>query len=205
MAEPVDDAVTTEKVEDGRLDPRQSDLGALRCGHLDELGQHVRAPRVEEVDAFEGDDDRVGERVGVVGELSEVVAERVRACEEQAGVEAGDEQPGIGLGAACRSMLRNAWVPDSRPRTTSGVVLMYTSHPSDRATSMITRTRTPEARTASRAATAIQKSTRTTRWTRRSSATSIMPNTTASMISAASTALGRSVNSGASTSRVSTT
>ena len=55
------------------------------------------------------------------------------------------------------------------------------------------------------ARTTIQKSTRLTLHSRRSSATSIMPNTTASMMIAASTGLGRSENSGASTSRVRTT
>ena len=55
------------------------------------------------------------------------------------------------------------------------------------------------------AATATQKSNRVTRWRRRSSATSIMPNTTASMITAPSTAFGRSENSGARTSRVAST
>ena len=55
------------------------------------------------------------------------------------------------------------------------------------------------------AAAATQKSKRVTRYRRRSSATSIMPNTTASMITAPSTAVGRSENKGASTSRVATT
>ena len=52
------------------------------------------------------------------------------------------------------------------------------------------------------AATAIQKSTRATRRRRRISGTSIMPITTASMMIAASTALGRSENNGARNSRV---
>ena len=55
------------------------------------------------------------------------------------------------------------------------------------------------------ASTAIQKSTRLTRHSRRISRTSIIPNTTASMMIAASTGLGRSENSGASTSSVRTT
>ena len=55
------------------------------------------------------------------------------------------------------------------------------------------------------AATAIQKSNRVTRCSRRSSGTSIIPNTTASMITAARTAFGRSENSGASTISVSST
>ena len=52
------------------------------------------------------------------------------------------------------------------------------------------------------AVTATQKSNRWTRASRRSSATSIMPITTASMIRAASTGFGRSENSGARKSRV---
>ena len=55
------------------------------------------------------------------------------------------------------------------------------------------------------AAMAIQKSNRVTRWSRRSSGRSIIPNTTASMITAASTGFGRSENSGASTISVSST
>ena len=49
---------------------------------------------------------------------------------------------------------------------------------------------------------AIQKSNRVTRRSRRSSGTSIIPNTTASMITAPRTAFGRSENSGASSSSV---
>ena len=52
------------------------------------------------------------------------------------------------------------------------------------------------------AATAIQKSNRVTRYRRRSSGMSIIPNTTASMMIAASTAFGSSENSGASTTSV---
>ena len=52
------------------------------------------------------------------------------------------------------------------------------------------------------ASTAIQKSTRWTRHNRRISPMSIMPNTTASMMIAARTGLGRSENSGASTNSV---
>ena len=55
------------------------------------------------------------------------------------------------------------------------------------------------------AATAIQKSKGCTRRRRRISGTSIIPITTASMINAASTGLGRSENSGARKRRVSRT
>ena len=55
------------------------------------------------------------------------------------------------------------------------------------------------------AATAIQKSNGVTRWSRRSSGRSIIPNTTASMITTPSTALGRCENTGASTSSVAST
>ena len=70
---------------------------------------------------------------------------------------------------------------------------------------MTTPRRTPAESTPMSAAIAIQKSTRLTRRRRRSSLTSIMPNTTASMMIAASTALGRSANSGASRTRVAIT
>ena len=68
-----------------------------------------------------------------------------------------------------------------------------------------TPARTPKTSVPAMAATAIQKSNRWTRASRRISGTFIMPITTASMIRAASTGLGRSENSGASTSRVSST
>ena len=58
---------------------------------------------------------------------------------------------------------------------------------------------TPTESTPIRAATEIQKSNGTTCRRRRNSATSIIPNTTASMMIAASTAFGRSENRGAST------
>ena len=81
---------------------------------------------------------------------------------------------------------------------------MKTSQPSDSATPMMTPANTPALSTARIAAIAIQKSTRATRRRRFISVTSIMPNTTASMIRAASTALGSSENNGANTSNVST-
>ena len=52
---------------------------------------------------------------------------------------------------------------------------------------------------------AIQKSNGVTRRSRRNSGRSIIPNTTASMMTAPSTAFGRSENSGASTISVSST
>ncbi len=61
---------------------------------------------------------------------------------------------------------------------------------------------TPADSTATIAATATQKSNRVTRYSRRSSPTSIIPKTTASMIIAASTGLGSSEKSGARTSSV---
>ena len=70
---------------------------------------------------------------------------------------------------------------------------------------MRTPARTPADSTPMIASAAMTKSKRETRYRRRSSGTSIIPITTASMMSAASTALGRSENSGAKTSSVSTT
>ena len=64
---------------------------------------------------------------------------------------------------------------------------------------------TPTDSTPRTAATAIQKSNRFTRRSRRNSARSIIPNTTASMMIAARTALGSSENSGASRISVATT
>ena len=64
---------------------------------------------------------------------------------------------------------------------------------------MTTPASTPALSTPTMASTAIQKSTRLTRHSRRISGTSIIPNTTASMMIAASTGLGRSENSGANT------
>ena len=68
-----------------------------------------------------------------------------------------------------------------------------------------TPSRTPTDSTPSSAATAIQKSKRFTRRSRRNSARSIIPKTTASMMIAARTALGSSENRGASRIRVATT
>ena len=72
-----------------------------------------------------------------------------------------------------------------------------TSQSSDSPIPMTTPASTPKTRVPTIAATAIQKSNRCTRASRRISGTSIMPITTASMISAASTGLGRSEKSGA--------
>ena len=66
----------------------------------------------------------------------------------------------------------------------------------------ITPASTPRSSVPAMAATAIQKSKGCTRRSRRISGTSIIPITTASMISAASTGLGRSENSGARKRRV---
>ena len=68
-----------------------------------------------------------------------------------------------------------------------------------------TPARTPAESTPRTAATAIQKSNRVTRYRRRSSGRSIIPNTTASMMIAASTAFGSCENSGASTISVAST
>ena len=70
---------------------------------------------------------------------------------------------------------------------------------------MTTPSRTPADSTPRSAAIAIQKSNRFTRRSRRNSAMSIIPNTTASMMIAARTALGRSENSGASRTSVAST
>ena len=97
---------------------------------------------------------------------------------------------------------RNAEVPGSRPSSViAGVALTYSSQPIDRAIPMTTPASTPAPTTPTIASTAIQKSTRLTRHSRRISATSIIPKTTASMMIAASTGFGRSENSGASTTQ----
>ena len=70
---------------------------------------------------------------------------------------------------------------------------------------MTTPARTPADSTPMIAATATQKSNRATRCRRRSSPMSIIPNTTASMITAPRTAFGRCENSGASTISVANT
>ena len=70
---------------------------------------------------------------------------------------------------------------------------------------MTTPARTPKANVLTMATTATQKSNLCTRKSRRISGRSIMPITTASMIRAASTGLGRSEKSGARKSSVSST
>ena len=86
-----------------------------------------------------------------------------------------------------------------------GLVETLMSQSSERATPITTPASTPEDSTATIAATAIQKSKRATRRSRRSSGRSIIPNTTASMITAPRTAFGRSEKSGARKSSVSST
>ena len=70
---------------------------------------------------------------------------------------------------------------------------------------MTTPASTPAESTPTIAATAIQKSNRATRCRRRNSGISIIPNTTASMMIAASTGFGRSENNGASKTSVAST
>ena len=76
----------------------------------------------------------------------------------------------------------------------SGCVATEISQSSDKPMPMTTPARTPNTRVPRIAAMAIQKSKRCTRRNRRISATFIIPITTASMINAASTGLGRSEN-----------
>ena len=79
-----------------------------------------------------------------------------------------------------------------------GRVATWISQSSDSTMPTTTPRSTPTDSTPRTAATAIQKSNRFTRRSRRNSARSIIPNTTASMMIAARTALGSSENSGAS-------
>ena len=74
-------------------------------------------------------------------------------------------------------------------RGITGLAATWISHSSDSATPITTPPRTPTESTPTIAATAIQKSTLATRRRRRSSVTSIMPKTTASMITAPSNGL----------------
>ena len=105
--------------------------------------------------------------------------------------------------SGCSSASRKTCVPGCRlSRGILGRVATWMSHTSERATPITTPARTPAESTPTVAAVAIQKSTRATRCRRRSSVTSIMPKTTASMISAASTGFGRSEKSGARTTSV---
>ncbi len=79
-----------------------------------------------------------------------------------------------------------------------GRVATWISHSNDSTMPTTTPSRTPTDSTPTTAATAIQKSNRFTRQSRRNSARSIIPKTTASMMIAARTAFGSSENSGAS-------
>ena len=97
-------------------------------------------------------------------------------------------------------------MPGSRASSGSaGRVATETSHRSDRPIPMRTPASTPTTSVLTRAAIAIQKSNRCTRNSRRRAATSIIPMTTASMMIAARTAVGRPENSGASRTSVSRT
>ena len=97
-------------------------------------------------------------------------------------------------------------MPVSRPSSgIDGRVVTLMSHSSDRTMPTTTPRRTPTDSTPMTAASAIQKSNGFTRRSRRNSATSIIPKTTASMMIAARTALGSSEKSGASRISVATT
>ncbi len=87
----------------------------------------------------------------------------------------------------------------------AGTAETYTIQTMDRTMPMTTPAITPAPSTPNSAAMAIQKSERLTRCSRRMPATSIMPITTASMISADRTGVGRSEKTGARNSNVSTT
>ena len=86
-----------------------------------------------------------------------------------------------------------------------GRVATWMSQSRDSTMPTTTPRSTPTDSTPMTAATAIQKSNRFTRRSRRNSAMSIIPNTTASMMIAARTALGSSEKSGASRTRVART
>ena len=107
--------------------------------------------------------------------------------------------PGSVSSSGCSARSRYTCVPASRPRIgIDGRVATLISQSSDRTMPTTTPRSTPTDSTPRTAATAIQKSNRFTRRSRRNSARSIIPNTTASMMIAARTALGSSENSGAS-------
>ena len=83
-------------------------------------------------------------------------------------------------------------MPGSRPKQgIGGRVATEMSQSSERPIPTITPASTPTSSVPAIAATAIQKSKRCTRARRRISGTSIIPMTTASMIRAASTAVGQ--------------
>ena len=146
---------------------------------------------VDEVDALEVEDER--SRLAVrVGERADAILERFRGGEEQPAVEAQDGDAGERLVVGVLVEVAEDLVPASRPSSgIGGRVATYTSHPSEsddadddarehagRQHPDDRRDRDPEVEPRHPAQ-------------RRSSATSIMPNTTASMITAPSTALGR--------------
>ena len=136
---------------------------------------------------------------------AQTIFERVRGREEEAAVEPDHRHLGKHLVAGCSSSSRKTWVPASRPREDVRVG-RHRDEPDEREPDPDDHTgENAEDEVPRIAATAIQKSNLCTRASRRISGRFIMPMTTASMIRAASTGLGRLENSGARTSRVSRT
>ena len=106
---------------------------------------------------------------------------------------------GMVSSSGCSARSRYTCVPASRPRIgIDGRVATLISQSSDSTIPTTTPRSTPTESTPRTAATAIQKSNRFTRRSRRNSRRSIIPKTTASMMIAARTALGSSEKSGAS-------
>ena len=199
LPDPVDQAVRRQHGGHLRLHAGQAQVHRTRGRQLVELAQLRRPLRVDEVHALEVEHEGAQARVAV-DDRADALVQRLGRREEEAAVDADhrdtrdrSRRPGARRGRG---------TPVSPPRdpgsASTGRVATWISQTSD--STMPTRHPGGRRPTAPRgaAAIAIQKSNRFTRRSRRNSATSIIPNTTASMMIAARTALGSSENTGAS-------
>ena len=80
--------VGVEDVKNLRLDPRQSERDAVRLRDLVELGQLRCSLRVDEIDAFEVEDERMQRRLTVPDDRADAIVERLGGGEEETAVEA---------------------------------------------------------------------------------------------------------------------
>ena len=202
FADPLDDAIGSRTART-RLDAGEAQRDRRRVGEVESSASFADALGVDEVDALEVEHHRAQRRVAVLAisrtrsSSASAVAKNSPPSRRSTASPGTSRRPG-GLEVA------EHVGPGSRP--SSGIGGASRRRRASRARARrrcTTPARTPAESTPTIAAAAIQKSKRLTRCRRRSSATSIIPKTTASMMIAASTAFGRSEKSGASTSSVS--
>lgn len=86
--------VGVEDVQNLRLDAGEAERDPVGLGDLVELRQFCAALRVDEVDAFEVENERVQSRLAVPDECADTVVERLGCGKEETAVEAQTAKPG---------------------------------------------------------------------------------------------------------------